>query len=202
MRLVPVTQKFGHRGERMRLGTRALKRVRREFFPEDYEGAVGLLTRWSTTACAPGESPGRMHGAVLSLVAALKRAIGVARGDFRDVLCPGYTPAVVCGPGEGPGSPDEEAFLAGIRRRPADDATRLVYADWLEERGEGRRAEYLRVLCQWLAGHPAADRRLIARERELRAGLGRGWLARVRGMRVREQSEWVAADPGRASRSD
>jgi uncharacterized protein (TIGR02996 family) len=175
----------------MRLGLRIQKRVRREFFPDDYEGAVELLTRWSTTACAPGESPGRMHAAVLTLargdVAALKRAIGTARGDFRDVLCPGYGPAVECSPGEGPVSADEVAFLTAIRRRPADNAIRLVYADWLQERGDGHRAKYLRILCQWLAAHPAADRGLMARERELRMGLGRGWLARVRGMRVREQ---------------
>jgi uncharacterized protein (TIGR02996 family) len=182
----------------MRLEPRAQKRVRREFFPEDYEGALGLLTRWSTKACAPGESPTRMHAAVLNIacgdVAALKRAIGMARGDFRDVLCPGHSRGVVCEPSEGPASPEEEAFLAGIRRRPPDDATRLVYADWLEERGEERRAEYLRVLCQWLACHPAIDRQLIDQERELRTGLGRRWLARVRGMPVREERVRGKAD--------
>ena len=187
----------------MRLGARAEKRVRREFFPDDYEEALGLLTWWSTTSCAPGESPGRMHGAVVRLalghIIALKQAIRTARSDFRDVLCSGYTPAVAGDPGEGPWPPDEEAFLRAIRRRPADNAVRLVYADWLDERGEGRRAEYVRVLCRWLADHPAVDRRLIARERKLRAGLGRGWLARVRGMRVREPPG--AADPGPTPRS-
>ena len=193
----------------MRLGPRAEKRVRREFFPEDFQRAMGLLIRWSTTACAPGESPGRMHGAVLNLAlgdtAALKRAIGTARGDFRDVLCPGCRPGIECEPGERPASPDEEAFLANIRRKPADNAIRLVYADWLEEHGDDRRAEYLRVLCRWIAAHPAVDRQLIDQERELRAGLGRGWLGRVRGMRVRTDRgrrkgpEHGARGPRRAS---
>lgn len=166
-----------------------MKRIRREFFPEDYEAALDLMSRWSTKACAPGESPGRMHGAVLGIAlgdcTALKRAIGTARGDFRDVLCPGYTPHVACEPGERAASADEEALLKCIRRKPADSLIRLVYADWLEERGEGHRAEYLRVLCQWLAGYPTIVGPLIDRERELRAGLGRGWLAQIRGMRVR-----------------
>lgn len=173
----------------MPLGPRVLKRVRREFFPEDYEAALGLLAGWSTKAFAPGESPGRMRGAVLGLalgdVAALKRAIGMAQGDFRDVLCPGYTPSIASEPGERPTAADEEAFLGGIRKKSADNVIRLVYADWLEEREDGHRAEYLRVLCRWLDGHPVIDRTLIDRERELRAGLGRGWLARIRGMRVR-----------------
>lgn len=33
---------------------------------------------------------------------------------------------------------DEAAFLATIRANPADDLPRLVFADWLEERGEPR----------------------------------------------------------------
>jgi uncharacterized protein (TIGR02996 family) len=180
----------------MRLGPQAQERVRREFFPEDCERALGFLNRWSTTACAPGESPGRMHGAVLNIAlgdyAALKRAIGMARVDYRDVLCPGRR-GLICEPGEGAAVPEEEAFLAGIRRKPADNATRLVYADWLQERGDDRRAEYLRVLCRWLAGPSTADRQLIERERELRKGLGRWWLARARGLPVRENREQTDA---------
>jgi uncharacterized protein (TIGR02996 family) len=194
----------------MQLGPTARERARREFFPEDHERALGLLTRWNTKACAPGETAARMHKAVLNIalgdVRALKRAIAMAQVDFRDVLFLGDDPdcrdrpAIVCDAGEGPWPPEEEAFLAGIRRRPADNALRLVYADWLEERGEERRAEYLRVLCRWLDHPPSADRQLIERERELRAGLGRGWLARARGMRVRDQGGRVLA-PRRAPRS-
>jgi uncharacterized protein (TIGR02996 family) len=32
----------------------------------------------------------------------------------------------------------EAAFLQAIRDRPDDDALRLIYADWLDERGDGR----------------------------------------------------------------
>ena len=42
---------------------------------------------------------------------------------------------------------EELAFLTGIATHPADDLRRLVYADWLDERGDmdsGRKAEYLR----------------------------------------------------------
>jgi uncharacterized protein (TIGR02996 family) len=42
---------------------------------------------------------------------------------------------------------DERAFLAAILQRPDDDATKLVYADWLEEQGDPR-GEYLRLMVQ------------------------------------------------------
>lgn len=40
---------------------------------------------------------------------------------------------------------DREAFLAAILSDPQDDTPRLIYADWLEENGEGERAEFVRV---------------------------------------------------------
>jgi len=40
---------------------------------------------------------------------------------------------------------DEAAFLETLRANPADDTTRLVYADWLEERDRAPEAEYLRL---------------------------------------------------------
>ncbi|WP_088256217.1 ribosomal protein L7/L12 [Fimbriiglobus ruber] len=40
---------------------------------------------------------------------------------------------------------EEEGFLKAIRSNPADDLGRLVYTDWLEERGDDR-ARYLRLL--------------------------------------------------------
>ena len=39
---------------------------------------------------------------------------------------------------------DEEAFLRAVALAPADDAPRLVYADWLDDRGDPR-AAYLRL---------------------------------------------------------
>lgn len=38
-----------------------------------------------------------------------------------------------------------DAFLADIIDHPDDDASRLVFADWLEENGEAERAEFIRV---------------------------------------------------------
>jgi uncharacterized protein (TIGR02996 family) len=42
-------------------------------------------------------------------------------------------------------------FLQAIRTDPDDDTVRLVYADWLDDRGEGDRAEFIRVQVK-LAG--------------------------------------------------
>ena len=39
---------------------------------------------------------------------------------------------------------DERGFLTALEEAPADDTTWLVYADWLEERGDPR-SEYLRL---------------------------------------------------------
>ncbi len=39
---------------------------------------------------------------------------------------------------------EEDAFIRAIQADPADVPTRLVYADWLAERGEAARAGYLR----------------------------------------------------------
>lgn len=69
---------------------------------------------------------------------------------------------------------DEAAFLRAIADQPEDDAPRLVYADWLEERNDPR-AEYLRVEHRGRA-NPAAEReRLDA----LRARLDPAWLRAV-----------------------
>ena len=43
-------------------------------------------------------------------------------------------------------SDDERTFLDSICAEPDDDSLRLVYADWLEDQGDGR-AEYLRLEC-------------------------------------------------------
>jgi uncharacterized protein (TIGR02996 family) len=66
---------------------------------------------------------------------------------------------------------DESGFLHALGQDPHDDETRLVYADWLEERGDAR-AEFLRLdhqLGQLLGGLD-----------ELRGQIDPAWLARVR----------------------
>lgn len=40
---------------------------------------------------------------------------------------------------------DHDALLAAIIANPDDDTVRLVYADWLDENGQGERAEFIRV---------------------------------------------------------
>ena len=42
----------------------------------------------------------------------------------------------------------EQAFIAQILSEPSNDDIRLVYADWLEERGELARADFLRLELQ------------------------------------------------------
>ncbi|MCU0706378.1 MAG: TIGR02996 domain-containing protein [Fimbriiglobus sp.] len=42
---------------------------------------------------------------------------------------------------------EREAFHAAIWQTPDDDLPRLVYADWLDERGEHDEAAFLRLLC-------------------------------------------------------
>jgi len=70
----------------------------------------------------------------------------------------------------------EDGFLQAMLETPDDDALRLVYADWLEERGDPR-AEFIRVQCA--AAHMAADdqRRhaLQAREKQLFTEYARDW---------------------------
>jgi uncharacterized protein (TIGR02996 family) len=43
---------------------------------------------------------------------------------------------------------EEDAFIRAIQTHPDDAASKLVYADWLDERGESARAEYLRSWAQ------------------------------------------------------
>ena len=60
----------------------------------------------------------------------------------------------------------DAALLAVIRAAPADDAPRLVYADWLDEHGQPERAEFIRVQIELARTNDPALRR---REAELLA---------------------------------
>jgi uncharacterized protein (TIGR02996 family) len=70
--------------------------------------------------------------------------------------------------------PEEAAFLAAIRAEPEDEAPRLIYADWLDERGDPR-AEYLRVEYAVRVKGAKAQQRL----QELRSELDAEWLRAV-----------------------
>jgi uncharacterized protein (TIGR02996 family) len=50
----------------------------------------------------------------------------------------------------------EGAFLLALAESPADDTTRLIYADWLDERGESARAGYLRLEVRLAQAPPKA----------------------------------------------
>src|SRR5205809_801969 len=63
--------------------------------------------------------------------------VPVHRQELSDMLHRGVTPR----------PPEEKAFLDAIRERPDDEAVRLVYADWLEERGDPL-GEYIRSQCR------------------------------------------------------
>ena len=57
-----------------------------------------------------------------------------------------------------------EALMQAVLDAPDDDdAPRLVYADYLEERGEAPRAEFIRIQCE-LASLPMADERRASLE--------------------------------------
>jgi uncharacterized protein (TIGR02996 family) len=75
----------------------------------------------------------------------------------------------------------DEAFLRAIVASPQDVATRLVYADWLEERGDSR-GEFLRLAC------PLDDARRTSKENkrleELTKAIDPQWVARVMTGRV------------------
>ena len=78
---------------------------------------------------------------------------------------------------------DEEGFLGAIAREPADDALRLIYADWLEEHGDPR-GDLVRVQVELTCREVAAERRtaLRLRERELLAEHGAKWGEPLRGL--------------------
>lgn len=75
---------------------------------------------------------------------------------------------------------DEQPFLDEINAAPYDDGPRLIYADWLEDRGDDR-GEYLRleVELNGLTEDDALFKELSPRLLELRKSIEAGWLAAV-----------------------
>src|SRR6266511_2319846 len=74
----------------------------------------------------------------------------------------------------------EDAFLQAVLDEPDDEAPRLIYADWLQERGDPR-GEFIQVQCQ-LARLRAGDPRRVAlevEEQELFDEYGAEWLHAV-----------------------
>jgi uncharacterized protein (TIGR02996 family) len=75
----------------------------------------------------------------------------------------------------------DEAFLQAIRDDPEDNAVRLVYADWLEERGDPR-GELVRIEEEMRQLPVFGDRywELKPRRNELRAAVAADWLGAMR----------------------
>src|SRR5688572_16644548 len=92
---------------------------------------------------------------------------------------------------------EDAAFTRAIRERPDDETTRLVYADWLDDRSDPR-AEYLRAEAAWVALQPSDEeyRPLYRRVSQLAAQLDPEWFAAVSrmGHLVRKVWEPVSAD--------
>jgi uncharacterized protein (TIGR02996 family) len=78
--------------------------------------------------------------------------------------------------------PTEARLLAQIESQPEDREVRLVYADWLEEQGEGQRAELTRVEEEMrrVPVHSDSYWQLKPRRNELREACDANWLARMR----------------------
>lgn len=80
---------------------------------------------------------------------------------------------------------DEAALLAGVCATPNDDTPRLVYADWLDERGgdaDAARAAFIRAQIELARPAAAGD---AARRRALRA--------EVRRLHKQFAAEWIAS---------
>lgn len=104
---------------------------------------------------------------------------------------------------------DELALLRTIREHPDADLPRLVYADWLEERGDADRAEFIRLQIERHARTPDPTARgigpreyqlLLAHEREWKDELPPGFrdgAAFRRGLihRVRCRAASLYAEP-------
>jgi uncharacterized protein (TIGR02996 family) len=73
-------------------------------------------------------------------------------------------------------SDEEQRLLEAIVEAPDDDAPRLVYADWLQSRGDPR-GEFIQLQCQ-LAAAPDDERRRAIKiaENKLFAAHGKSWL--------------------------
>ena len=74
-----------------------------------------------------------------------------------------------------------EAFLELITANVDDDASRLVFADWLYEQGESERAEFIRVQVE-LAGLPPWDAARVGlqiREQQLLEEHSEAWLSEM-----------------------
>ncbi|MCE9568270.1 MAG: TIGR02996 domain-containing protein [Planctomycetes bacterium] len=86
---------------------------------------------------------------------------------------------------------DETGFLRKLLEDPADDTTRLVYADWLDERGGSlstAKSQFLRITASLLEQNRSAHWRKLKRKelQPLAATLPTDWLAVVSRLKVEQ----------------
>jgi uncharacterized protein (TIGR02996 family) len=99
----------------------------------------------------------------------------------------------------------DENVLANLLADPAANDTRLVYADWLEERGDPvsvAKAEFLRATVELAAGRGPKRWRKARQKRlqQLAAGLDTDWLAVVSRLAVENcQGKRAEAESGEGS---
>jgi uncharacterized protein (TIGR02996 family) len=82
---------------------------------------------------------------------------------------------------------DERAFLDAQLQTPGDTELRLVYSDWLEERGDAvsmTKAEFLRLTVAWMMSGKGKRSAPPARLQELAANLDPEWLVVVSELNV------------------
>lgn len=91
---------------------------------------------------------------------------------------------------------EEAALISTIREHPGDPTPRLVYADWLDERGDPR-AEYLRLVVELAveSTHRKVVERRAERLHELARTIDRDWRERV-SVLYRIMLEWVDPNGG------
>jgi uncharacterized protein (TIGR02996 family) len=80
---------------------------------------------------------------------------------------------------------DDDGFLDAIKSSPSDDLHRLVYADWLDERGDPR-GDFLRLHLALASAAPDHLDRVAGEEElsRLRKGCDAAWLAVIEPERV------------------
>ncbi|OWK38649.1 TIGR02996 domain-containing protein [Fimbriiglobus ruber] len=78
---------------------------------------------------------------------------------------------------------DENGFLNRLAAFPADNTTRLVYADWLDEQNDpacAAKAAFLRVTCQFATTEDGEQKKQLEKKLQtLAANLPAEWLAVV-----------------------
>jgi uncharacterized protein (TIGR02996 family) len=91
----------------------------------------------------------------------------------------------------------ESDFLEQIAAQPRQDEPRLLYADWLEQRGESTRAEFIRLQCRISRSHDTNERLKQLREREekLRDAYQADWLGEQSSLLERFSVTWNRGMP-------